>query len=703
VSRLVGALRQSLRVDVHLVRPVAGLLTALPVVAVFAVGLGVADPRTAISMAIGANLIAIVSLVGAPRPPVRLAAVDAALMGLSVFVGTATGPLPWLHTIALVPWCFAAGLFVAFGQTQSIVGSQMVVAFVVLGRFSGSPLVALHLGALVFLGAIVEVISLLVLHLPPSLRYQRSALADAFGALADLARRDARRSATDASTVLDRTETFLAAPSLFGRTDVRELRAALDQARRMRLELTTLAGLRARLEASGDGAHLAIEQALTDLADGLDGLATQLRPGAATGSWAAGSQRYEQTVRRLRSRLSDADDGALGAQALEYLVAIGGQLRAAGALVTDARAATSERAWRWISPTVRGPGRERLDDARAIARASLQPSSPAFRHSLRMAVAVPLSYLIATWLGLPRPYWVPFAVAVILKPDYSTLMSRGVSRVVGTLFGATLAAVLVSQLHPDLAWTTVLVAAVAWAAYATWTASFALAIGLVTSLVLILLSTSVADTAGTAIDRFVDVVLGAAIAFAAYLVWPTSAQAGVSAAQAKLFGSFAEYLKLVGDLVSRRPSDAATITSRSRDTRLAWAETEAAVRRSIEEPSSTRVDPSEARGLMSAGMRIVRATHALRIEAERGATVPACDELDALIAGTTAALRRIAGSFEGRPLGATGELRALHTRLELALEALGAPGSISAHLDEIVNAVNTATHLCQIASTSPTS
>jgi hypothetical protein len=48
----------------------------------------------------------------------------------------------------LVPWCFVAGMMVVFGQTQATIGSQAVIAYVVLGRFAGSPTLALHLSLL---------------------------------------------------------------------------------------------------------------------------------------------------------------------------------------------------------------------------------------------------------------------------------------------------------------------------------------------------------------------------------------------------------------------------------------------------------------------------------------------------------------------------------------------------------------------------
>jgi hypothetical protein len=213
------------------------------VVAVFAVGFALGGAHAAVTLAIGANLIAVMSLVGAPRPSIRLAVLDALTMGVSVFAGTVTDPYLWLHTLVLAVWSFGAGLLVSFGKTQAIIGTQAIIAFVVLGRFSPLPLDALGLGA----GALVEVVALLVLRLPPSLRFQRNRLVDAFEALAELTLRHPSLSAIDVAATLDVAERALAAPSMFGRTDVRDLRAALDQAKRIRLELIAMAGVRARL------------------------------------------------------------------------------------------------------------------------------------------------------------------------------------------------------------------------------------------------------------------------------------------------------------------------------------------------------------------------------------------------------------------------------------------------------------------------
>ena len=300
-------------------------------------------------------------------------------------------------------------------------------------------------------------------------------------------------------------------------------------------------------------------------------------------------------------------------------------------------------------------------------------------------------------MTLPRSYWLPFAVAVILKPDYSTLVKRGLGRLAGTVLGATVAAVLVSELHPNMTLTTALVALCAWTAYSAWAASFSIAIGFVTAMVLILLSTSITDTIGTAVDRLIDVSLGGAIAVVAYLVWPTSPRAGVRAAQAALFLALRDYLEAVTRLVNDNDPNPDTIARSSRNVRLAWAGDEAAVGRSVEEPTATRVDPSEGRGQLAAALRILRATHALRIEAERGARVPTLAPVSLLSSGCVNALERLRRWYSDEPYGEVAELRSLFVDAQEALRSRDAPASIALHFDELVNAINTATHLAGLS------
>ncbi len=693
------ALRETLAVDRGLLAPVVGAVTAAPVVALYAVGQALSNPTSAIAMAIGAELIAIVSLIAAPRLSVAWALLDALAMGVAVFAGVVSVSTPWLHVSLLVAWCFGAGLVVVLGLTAGAIGSQAIIAYVVFGRFSGSASSAGHLAAYVIVGAVVEVAALLVLRAPPTLREQRARLADACDAVAGLARAPASSNAIATLVVLDDAERILAAPSLFGRTDVGDLRGVLDQLRRVRLELTTIAGLRQRLLQRPPAGVEDLRRAREAVADVLVELAGAVRTRVAP-SWSAATSTLEAALARLEDHVEPVDPVLVG-QYVTHLGAIGGQLRSMRHLTVDLARDNARTAWRVGRPTWQRADATDWRGELTLLRDALRSWSPALRHAVRLAVAVPAAVLIATWLSLPRGYWVAFSVAVILKPDYSTLLRRGVGRVVGTALGATLAALVVSLLHPNAAATTVLIGLSAWAAFTTWSASFVLGVGFITALVLVILSTS-SEPVTTAADRLLDVVIGGVIAFAVYLAWPTPPRAGVVDAERDLFSALGDYLAATMRLVSSQPVDGDHLVELSRHARVAWARTEAAVGRSVEEPGATRVNPAEGRSLLTVGLRILRATHALRTEAERGARSAPNQALSDLGWDFARALGRISAHFEDREPGPPVALRERYRAAKRHLDADEVAPTIASHLDELVNAINTGAHLAGLETMTPT-
>ncbi|NNN07588.1 MAG: hypothetical protein HKL85_00125 [Acidimicrobiaceae bacterium] len=684
---------RAFEVNLQSLAPVTGLITAAPVMLVFALGLWLHDPLGAVSMAVGANLVAVVSLVGAPKLPLRLAVLDAVGLGISVFVGTLTSGHPWLHTIMLVPLGFAAGMAVIFGQTQAVLGSQAIVAYLVLGRFGGSALTAVHLGFLVSAGALVEVAALLVLRLPPTLRYQRSKVANALASLAQYATTPAEESAFGVLASIDDAQRVLSQMSLFGRNDDRDLGAIIVQARRARLDFTTLAGLRARLAIIDPTLLNEVHSALSAVAEGVTQLSIAVRRPSRSNTWRSSASELHRFIDDLQRRL-EAGDFSDDAQTLMTLVlahldALGGQLRSIGNLIERESVETQRGAWRldvrWggLDPSHVGANIELLRD-------NMRRDSIAFRHAVRLVVAILIAVGLAHWLNLPRGYWVPFAVALILKPDYSTLLHRGTGRVIGTMLGASLAAVLVGELHPSYTLSTVLVGVVATLAYTTWPANFSVSIGLVTALVLILLSVTTNDSVGTALDRLLDVTLGAVIAALTYLVWPSSPTNDVRQVEASMFSALARYVDVVLSSALGTEHDAAAISEQSRIAHFRFAAAETAVGRLLEEPASTRGDPQVERGLLLSGLRILRTTHAMRFEAERGAFSTTTPALEALRHTLVHTLDQIGRGQSDLPSLSP---RAAYRGAQPDFSRPDCPASMALNLDEIVNAINTASHL----------
>jgi uncharacterized membrane protein YccC len=157
----------------------------------------------------------------------------------------------------------------------------------------------------------------------------------------------------------------------------------------------------------------------------------------------------------------------------------------------------------------------------ATLRANLSWQSAACQHAIRMAVVLALADALARVAGLPRGYWVPLTVAIILRPDFATTFSRGVARLVGTGLGLVIATGLVHWLFGGMWERIVLVGVLAFAVRLIGPANFGLAAVPLTGLVVVLLSLAGAPPGETIVDRGIDTALGGALALAAFLLWPT--------------------------------------------------------------------------------------------------------------------------------------------------------------------------------------
>jgi uncharacterized membrane protein YccC len=198
------------------------------------------------------------------------------------------------------------------------------------------------------------------------------------------------------------------------------------------------------------------------------------------------------------------------------------------------------------------------------------------------------------------------------------------------------------------------------------------------------------------LDRLIDIVLGALISGATYLIWPSSPAQDVLRAESSLFSALSRYLDEVLKLVVGADVTDGTVSASSRTAHLRFALAEAAVGRSLAEPAATRGDPQIQKGLLSCALRIIRATHALRFEVDRGATMTPSLAIDELRRAVVTALDHLG---EDRSTQHADAARRALGAANGDLTYDGVPASISLTLDELVNAVTTAAHL--IASQSP--
>ena len=689
-SALTGAVRAAARFDRRSVSWTAGLLAAVPVVAALGIPIAAGDPVAGVTTGVGAMLVGIAWRTTGGRPPLAVMFADSVLMGAVTFIGCITGQVLWIHLIALAVLSLGAGLLVAIGNRGAALGTQAILAVIVFGRFNEPAAQAIGLAGLVFAGGAAQVLFLSIVRWPPPLVGQRRATAAAYRQLAQLALGTAQSSSLPAGTALDDAEKSLANGSLLGDSAVLSLRAVVDEGRRIRVGLTALTAVAARLPQDD-----ATARSLHELAQGV---AAALDQTADTIEHGTGSDRLLQLTQRVTAEIGGLDrqapagDGNDGVWVLltRRLSGLGGQLRGV-AMLAPAAGRGGGLLSRRAHPTTLRPLDSLRTDLEQI-RANLSMDSPATRHGLRLAFVVPAAELISRALPVHHAYWVPVAAATVLRPEYGATFTRGTERAGGTALGVALAGAIAAVFHPAGGATIVLVGVFAVCGYATMPASFAVGYAFITSLVVFLLNEIDPDTLSTATSRLVDTLIGAAIGLLIYAVWPTWSRAPAQSALADLVEVNRRYVKLVLDaVVAGTPVPLDDAREVARAVRLARVRAEADVARSLDEPPSHRIDARVGPGMLGEARRLVQGTHVLRLDVQelpQRAPEPAfaglARALDIELAAVTRALR----SDDLQLSSEYTDPRALFDRLAAELPAQDDARALLIDLDHLVDAVN---------------
>jgi uncharacterized membrane protein YccC len=687
-SPLTTAVRAAARFDRGAVSPAAGLLAGIPVFALLGGLIAAGQPVWAVTSAVGAMFVGIAWRVAGGRPPLMAMATDAVLMALATLVGCVTGHILWLHLVVLAVWSFGGGLLVSAGRQAGIVGFQSILAVVVFGRFAEPVGPALGIAGLVGAGGLTEVAFLTIVRWPRPLAVQRRATASAYRELAALALGDAGASALPAAAALDEAQASLGTGSLLGAPAVRPLRSLVSEGLRLRIVLAAVNGLAGRLTPDCAAAH-DLHAVARDTAGALRAAAETIeRSGAGEQELARLSSAVSEASTALRTGpVPDGTPAPLWTTLMRRLSGLGGQLRAVAALAPAAAGGSGLRGRRPQSRTSH-PLAVLAADLGAV-RANLNRDSPALRHAARLALIVPAAELIARALPVQRGYWVVVAAAAVLRPEYGSTFTRGTERAGGTALGVAFAGLITVSLHPSGEVTVVLVGIFAWAGYACFAASYALGFACITALVVFLLNTLSPDTLQTATYRLIDTLIGGTFGLLVFAAWPTWARRSAQESLAALTLDMRRYLTLVLGALMRGEPVPDEVRAVSRAARLTRTRAEDDVSRSLSEPPERRIDARVAPEVLNDMLRLVRAAHALRLEAQDEADREPFPRLAPLARAFDVQLGAIARALQSDELQLSSEhvdLRALFMRFA---DGAGAQErTLFTVLDELVDVVD---------------
>jgi hypothetical protein len=595
--------------------------------------------------ALGALPAGFVSFRGVSRTRVLAVVCAAAGMAVSTFVGATTAAgRPWLLVPIVFAWAYGTGILASLGPTVLAVTLQWPIALLIASALPLGPGPAGARAGLVFAGGLWQALLVVTSWTVNRGSAERTALAASYAGLggyaADVA---AGRQAPPSPSQLTGSY-VLGDPNPLMRTAAREDMLDLaEEAERIRATLAALCLGREDGQAGSAGRGIldTAARVLTEVAAAIGGRAGQRAEHLADAKGVLNS--------------TSAEVGAGWQWAEEALL---GQLRSAHRIAERLNAA---------EPGRRQDGRDSPQPVRRAwrpeawltMRASIGTSSEAGRHALRLAVVSALAEVIAQGSGLSHGYWIVITIFIVLRPDYSSTLYRGLQRAAGTVVGAGLGVATVLLVHVSLTALLCGIAVSLLIAYAVFTVSYLVFAVFLTDFLVVLLALLGLPPDPTAVARLIGTGIGTGLAILAYLLWPT--WEGTSAAEkfARLITAQGSYGRAVLRAYTRPGSaDAARLDPLQLAARRARIDADASANRLAGEPEHAPMSATTARALAAASHRIAHALLTLGAamaahHASRSTTGDADlrPHLDELATGVVQATDQIAGALRAAGAG----------------------------------------------------
>ena len=313
-----------------------------------------------------------------------------------------------------------------------------------------------------------------------------------------------------------------------------------------------------------------------------------------------------------------------------------------------------------------GPRPKRFDPIAEI-RNNWSLRSSSFRHALRLGVATAIAGLIASAIHLVRGYWIPMTVVIVLKPNFGGTLERAVQRIIGTVLGALVAAVLLLVLtNPWL-----LLAALAILAFATFALrnrSYTLFSLALTPMVMLMLDIAHPISVTDSFLRIAHTIIGSFLALlSGYLLFPMWESRRLPLHIAEALRAEAVFLRALRDAMCGKKDR--PISEYRRDASLAVSNAATAGQRLLSEPPNRRGDVESSLAAVNYCRRILHALAAISDYPTREPIQLESDDLTRLIDALAKALDDLAASLEkGTDPGRLADSSEILERLEKDLQ-----------------------------------
>lgn len=153
---------------------------------------------------------------------------------------------------------------------------------------------------------------------------------------------------------------------------------------------------------------------------------------------------------------------------------------------------------------------------------NLSLKSSVFRHALRMSIVLSVAFVGLNLFQVQSHsiYWTLMTIMIILKPGFGLTQERNLHRLIGTLIGGLLGALVLFFIH-DIHLRFAFLILFVIAGYSLFRINYIVAVIFITPYVLILLSFHGSNPIDTLTERITATLLGGAIAFLSnYVIFP---------------------------------------------------------------------------------------------------------------------------------------------------------------------------------------
>jgi len=525
--RAVGWLRRVMRsaitVDRAAIAIVGPVRVGVLITAVLFMGLATGGIGMWIPVALAFLLVAIADPGRGDADRMRVMLWTTVWGAAAALLAGAASPSIVAVTIVAIPVALVCGFAGTFGPRGGVIG---VLTLVVFSIFAGTPTAmdATVRDALLYLaGGVAVTLAALAPWVLHRARGSRAAIALFHRGIADLPDNSAASigSTVHAARVRD---ILLTIHADHPRSDVRAwLDAMHEDARTIRVALLGLVPATATDDPD-------VERALDVFVTAARGLCGRVAAGVTWRVRCGG-------IPKARAALAGALDG-LGAVAPDELIALATSL--ADALDRTATSIVSPWPIRVVDragpPEPLPPLHTRAVDERRRVADHLRVSDPYARHAIRLAVVFAVGEIVAHIIGAPHAYWIPMTVAWVSRPALGDTTVRVAARIVGTLAGVGVSALVVSLLlghDPALA---LAVGAAGVLALAMLTANYAVAVTGITIFVFTLFTIAGEVVTSSFPARIEATLVAGALVLAGAFIWPTRTGG-------RLAGSLAAYAR----------------------------------------------------------------------------------------------------------------------------------------------------------------